>query len=149
MIKDVGYIIKGELACSALWGSLRPTLSLEHFDKKWTSREGVWLFGIKLMDDISVNGYISEGIMVTLSPFVFRRFETDMYSKNFSAVVGNSKHDRHYFNIGPDAPLLDRHDSVPLRFRVFRACSYIMISVLQEVGILRGYFQSTGAYKCY
>ncbi|MCS5961788.1 CSS-motif domain-containing protein [Klebsiella pneumoniae subsp. pneumoniae] len=33
MIKDVGYIIKGELACSALWGSLRPTLSLEHFDK--------------------------------------------------------------------------------------------------------------------
>ncbi|MCS5961787.1 CSS-motif domain-containing protein [Klebsiella pneumoniae subsp. pneumoniae] len=75
------------------------------------------------MDDISVNGYISEGIMVTLSPFVFRRFETDMYSKNFSAVVGNSKHDRHYFNIGPDAPLLDRHDSVPLRFRVFRACS--------------------------
>ncbi|HBT2321089.1 TPA: diguanylate cyclase, partial [Klebsiella pneumoniae subsp. pneumoniae] len=123
LIKDVGYIIKGELACSALWGSLRPTLSLEHFDKKWTSREGVWLFGIKLMDDISVNGYISEGIMVTLSPFVFRRFETDMYSKNFSAVVGNSKHDRHYFNIGPDAPLLDRHDSVPLRFRVFRACS--------------------------
>ena len=50
LIKDVGYIIKGELACSALWGSLRPTLSLEHFDKKWTSREGVWLFGIKLMD---------------------------------------------------------------------------------------------------
>lgn len=33
LIKDVGYIIKGELACSALWGSLRPTLSLEHFDK--------------------------------------------------------------------------------------------------------------------
>lgn len=28
LIKDVGYIIKGELACSALWGSLRPTLSL-------------------------------------------------------------------------------------------------------------------------
>lgn len=82
LIKDVGYIIKGELACSALWGSLRPTLSLENFDKKWPSREGVWLFGIKLMDDISVNGYISEGIMVTLSPFVFRRFETDMYSKN-------------------------------------------------------------------
>ncbi|MER0133253.1 CSS-motif domain-containing protein [Klebsiella pneumoniae] len=109
----------------------------------------MWLFGIKLMDDISVNGYISEGIMVTLSPFVFRRFETDMYSKNFSAVVGNSKHDRHYFNIGPDAPLLDRHDSVPLRFRVFRHVAYIMISVLQEVGILRGYFQSTGAYKCY
>ncbi|MEC4656943.1 CSS-motif domain-containing protein, partial [Klebsiella pneumoniae] len=123
LIKDVGYIIKGELACSALWGSLHPTLSLEHFDKKWPSREGLWLFGIKLMGDISVNGYLSEDIMVTISPFVFRRFETDMYSKNFSAVVGNSKHDRHYFNIGPDAPLLDRHDSVPLRFRVFRACS--------------------------
>lgn len=66
-------------------GSLRPTLSLEHFDKKWTSREGVWLLVLN-MDDISVNGYISEGIMVTLSPFVFRRFETDMYSKTLALL---------------------------------------------------------------
>ncbi|EIV5818502.1 TPA: diguanylate cyclase, partial [Klebsiella pneumoniae] len=103
-IKDAGYIIESRLACSALWGNLQTTISLERYDKEWTDREGVWLFGVKLMDDISVNGYISEGIMVTISPFVFRRFETDMYSKNLSAVVGNGIHNRHYFNIGPDAP---------------------------------------------
>lgn len=122
-IKDAGYIIESRLACSALWGNLQTTISLERYDKEWTDREGVWLFGVKLMDDISVNGYISEGIMVTISPFVFRRFETDMYSKNLSAVVGNGIHNRHYFNIGPDAPLLERHDSAPLNFRVFSTCS--------------------------
>lgn len=41
---------------------------------------------VLLMDDISVNGYISEGIMVTLSPFVFERFETDMYSKTLALL---------------------------------------------------------------
>lgn len=66
-------------------GSLRPTLSLEHFDKNGLRGRSV-AFGIKLMDDISVNGYISEGIMVTLSPFVFRRFETDMYSKTLALL---------------------------------------------------------------
>lgn len=72
LIKDVGYIIKGELVCSVLWGSLCFILSLEYFDKKWILWEGVWFFGIKFMDDIFVNGYIFEGIMVILLLFVFR-----------------------------------------------------------------------------
>lgn len=141
LIKDAGYIIKSELACSALWGNLRPTLSLGRFGKKWSSREGLWLFGVKLMDDISINGYISEGVMITISPFVFRRFETDMHSKKFSAIVGNGKHDIHFFNIGPDAHLLDRHGSIPLKFRVFSTCS-LQYDLCVKGG---GYF--TGVYS--
>lgn len=46
-----------------------------------------------------------------------------MYLKNFSVVVGNSKYDRYYFNIGFDVFFFDWYDSVLLRFRVFRVCS--------------------------
>lgn len=123
LIKDAGYTTKNGLICSALWGNLHTPLSLERFDKKWSSRGRMWLFGVKLQDDISADVYLAEDVMVIVSPFVFRRFETDTHTANFSAVVGNRKHDRHYFKIGPDAAFLDRHDGVPLKFRVFRACS--------------------------
>lgn len=123
LIKDAGYTTRNGLICSALWGNLHTPLSLERLDKKWSSRGRMWLFGVKLQDDISADVYLAEDVMVIVSPFVFRRFETDTHTANFSAVVGNRKHDRHYFKIGPDAAFLDRHDGVPLKFRVFRACS--------------------------
>ena len=123
LIKDAGYTTKSGLTCSALWGNLRTPFSLDHFDKKWSFPQGLWLLGVKLQDNIVVDAFISEDVMVIVSPFVFRRFETDVRTESFSAVVGNGKHDRHYFSIGQDAVLLDQHDSVPLKFRVFRECS--------------------------
>ncbi|EMB4295536.1 EAL domain-containing protein [Enterobacter roggenkampii] len=123
LIKDVGYITKGGLTCSALWGNLRAPFSLDRFDKKWFSRNGLWLFGVQLQNNITTDGYISEGVMVIISPFAFRRFETDAHTKRLSAVIGNAKHDRHYFKIGPDAVFLDRHDGLSFKYRVFRSCS--------------------------
>ncbi len=35
--KDAGYIIESRLACSALWGNLQTTISLERYDKEWTN----------------------------------------------------------------------------------------------------------------
>ncbi len=123
LIKDVGYTTKNGLTCSALWGRLSTPFSLERFEKKWSSPQGVWLLGVKLQDNITVDAFISEDVMVIVSPFVFRRFETDVHTEIFSAIVGNGKHDRHYFKIGRDVVFLDQHDSVPLKFRVFRECS--------------------------
>ncbi|MCP6065159.1 EAL domain-containing protein [Klebsiella pneumoniae] len=124
LIKDVGYTSKIGLTCSAIWGGMRLPLSLDHFEKKIQSKEGIWLFGVALKNGISADAYISKEIAVIVSPFSFKRFETDLYTKNFSAVVGNRKHNEHFFKIGPDSALLDKHANLPMRFIQSEACSH-------------------------
>ncbi|MBD3126264.1 EAL domain-containing protein [Citrobacter braakii] len=70
------------------------------------------------------DAYISKEIAVIVSPFSFKRFETDLHTKNFSAVVGNRKHNEHFFKIGPDSALLDKHANLPMRFIQSEACSH-------------------------
>lgn len=82
------------------------------------------MFGVSLKNGISADAYISKEIAVIVSPFSFKRFETDLHTKNFSAVVGNRKHNEHFFKIGPDSALLDNHADLPMRFIQSEACSH-------------------------
>ena len=123
LVKDAGYVSRSGLTCSAIWGNLRTPMSISHYKKEIQLHDSLWLLDVSLLDEVSAAIYIKNGIAVFVSPFAFSRFETEAPTKDYSAVVGDGNHNKHYFKIGPDAGLVDKHERPPLDFTFARKCS--------------------------
>lgn len=123
LIQDVGYATGSRLICSAVWGHFRTPLHLNHFEHKIISNDGLWLLGVSLHNNIFADMYIYKGVVVIISPFVFKNFESDKNTKEFSAVIGAENSNQHRFKIGPDTDLLGVYSRPSLRFVSHRECS--------------------------
>lgn len=143
LIKDVGYVTQIGLTCTATWGIFQAHIPLNRFEKKIQIKDSTWLFGVSLLDKISADIYIKNGVSIIISPFSFKRFETDMHTKDFSAVIGDRDHNNHYFKIGPYAGLLDKHTGLPFKFTIST-----QLSNRYDISVTGGaYFQGvTGAH---
>ena len=123
LVKDAGYVSRSGLTCSAIWGNLRTPMSISHYKKEIQLHDSLWLFDVSLLGETSASIYIKNGIAVFVSPFAFKRFENEKSTKHYSAVVGDGSFNKHYFKLGPDAGLVEKHERPPLDFILARKCS--------------------------
>lgn len=107
LIKDIAYVDDEKIICSALWGKLNSPVSLNLFRNKVNRGSYTWVFDAFIEENITANVLYTNNFAITLSPFVFQRFWEEANKMDFDAIIGDFKHENHFFMIGKNTQLLE------------------------------------------
>ncbi|MQB53393.1 EAL domain-containing protein [Rahnella sp. RcJ3] len=107
LIKDIAYVHDEKIICSALWGKLNSPISLNMFRKKVNRGSYTWVFDALIEENITADVLYTNNFAITVSPFAFQRFWEEANKMDFDAVIGDFKHDNHFFMIGKKTQLLE------------------------------------------
>lgn len=107
LIKDIAYVQDEKIVCSALWGKLNAPLSLNMFRNKVNRGSYTWVFDAQIEENITADVLYTSNFAITVSPFAFQRFWEEANKMDFDAIIGDFKHDNHFFMIGKNTHLLE------------------------------------------
>jgi len=107
LIKDIAYVDDEKIICSAIWGKLNSPVSLNLFRNKVNRGSYTWVFDAFIEENITANVLYTNNFAITVSPFAFQRFWEEANKMDFDAVIGDFKHENHFFMIGKNTQLLE------------------------------------------
>ncbi|PXW51013.1 sensor c-di-GMP phosphodiesterase-like protein [Grimontella sp. AG753] len=107
LIKDIAYVEDEKIVCSALWGKLNAPLSLNMFRNKVNRGSYTWVFDAQIEENITADVFYTSNFAITVSPFAFQRFWEEANKMDFDAIIGDFKHENHFFMIGKNTHLLE------------------------------------------
>ena len=100
LIKDIGRVNNDALTCSVLWGRLDSPLSLRQEGEQAKHIAGAAFLQLPVANGVEATALRRRDLIIFLSPFAFRRFESEPETAWFSALAVNKSGDERYFTVG-------------------------------------------------
>lgn len=126
-IKDIAYINKDMLLCTALWGDDVPPEKLSNNYKSVEHGKGLWLLGVNSRVLGGENIYVINNLAIMPSPFLFTRFTLESTNNEISAIVSEVKHQAHIFFIGnntSDIYRMEHETHKPIGYIITKKCNH-------------------------
>ena len=126
-IKDIAYINKDMLLCTALWGDDVPPEKLSNNYKSVEHGKGLWLLGVNSRVLGGENIYVINNLAIMPSPFLFTRFTLESTNNEISAIVSDVKYQAHIFFIGnntSDIYRMEHETHKPIGYIITKKCNH-------------------------